>query len=226
MDVRSAIRRKAIVLEVGGFRPSDDPRASWFGRVRLGRPGEEWPRSGGAPMHALGQINLADLPFRPPRLADIEMITLFIGPGQLPVDEPNGQNWCLRAYRSLPELVAIQAPGTDSGIQAFPMRPKAVEEDFPIWDDLPIELSDDDFETYYDRYPNVPGLKLGGWPTLIQGEISWAPWNNHPAAPEYVFQVDSSEKAGWRWGDGGVGYFGRGTAPGKEDEWALAWQCT
>jgi hypothetical protein len=27
------------------------------------------------------------------------------------------------------------------------------------------------------------------------------------------------------WGDNGVGYFGRGTAPGKQDEWTLAWQC-
>jgi hypothetical protein len=72
---------------------------------------------------------------------------------------------------------------------------------------------------------DTPEFKLGGWPTLIQSEIFWAPWNRHPAAPEYVFQIDSTGKGNWSWGDGGVGYFGRGTAPGKTDEWALAWQC-
>ncbi|MHC4974852.1 MAG: DUF1963 domain-containing protein, partial [Planctomycetota bacterium] len=76
-----------------------------------------------------------------------------------------------------------------------------------------------------DLFENTPGFKLGGWPTLIQSEIFWAPWNRHPAAPEYVFQIDSTAKGNWSWGDGGVGYFGRGTAPGKTDEWALAWQC-
>ena len=75
-----------------------------------------------------------------------------------------------------------------------------------------------------DALENVPGLKLGGWPTLIQSEIFWAPWNRHPASPEYVFQIDSDEKAQWAWGDAGVGYFGRGTAPGRRDEWALSWQ--
>jgi hypothetical protein len=105
------------------------------------------------------------------------------------------------------------------------MRPKVVEDDFPCWEDVPIDLPDDVSDRYYDVYHNVPGTKLGGWPTLVQAPIFWAPWNKHPAAPEYVFQVDSSEKAGWSWGHDGVGYLGRGTAPGKEDEWALAWQC-
>ncbi|HEX8776147.1 MAG TPA: hypothetical protein VF735_21435, partial [Pyrinomonadaceae bacterium] len=63
-----------------------------------------------------------------------------------------------------------------------------------------------------------------GWPTLIQSEIYWAPWNKHPANPEYVFQINSEEKANWRWGDAGVGHFGRGTGVAK-NQWALSWQC-
>ena len=59
----------------------------------------------------------------------------------------------------------------------------------------------------------------------IQSEISWAPWQQHPISPEYVFQIDTSAKANWMWGDNGVGYFGRGTVTGRQDEWALEWQC-
>lgn len=224
MDIRAAIRKRAIVLEVGGFRPPDDPMASWFGRVTVAGRDEAWPTMNGAPMHALCQINLAELPFRPPRLADLQMITVFVGPDDLPSDGPNGDNWCLRAYRDLSELLPIEPPATGSTIRAFPMRPRVVEEDFPCRDDVPLDLPDDVDEEYDDLYENVPGIKLGGWPTLLQSEIFWAPWNKHPAAPEFVFQIDSSEKTGWSWGDGGVGYFGRGTVAGHEHEWALAWQ--
>ena len=86
---------------------------------------------------------------------------------------------------------------------------------------LPPEVEED----YVDLFENVQGFKLGGWPTLIQSEIYWAPWNKHPASPEYVFQIDSTEKGNWAWGDNGLGYFGRGTAPGHEDVWTLSWQC-
>jgi uncharacterized protein YwqG len=40
-----------------------------------------------------------------------------------------------------------------------------------------------------------------------------------------VFQIDTTEKGNWQWGDAGVGYFGRRTAAGHEDEWAISWQC-
>ncbi len=40
---RKALCRRAIVLDIGGFRPPDDPLASWFGRVTLAAEGEGWP---------------------------------------------------------------------------------------------------------------------------------------------------------------------------------------
>ena len=105
------------------------------------------------------------------------------------------------------------------------MKPRAIEADYPVLDDLPCALPREIEDDYYDRFPNVSGVKLGGWPTLIQSEIFWAPWNRHPHSPEYVFQIDSVEKGNWFWGDAGVGYFGRGTADGHENDWSIAWQC-
>jgi uncharacterized protein YwqG len=224
-EIRQALKRRAIVYEIGGFRPSGDRLESWFGRVSLCAPGEGWPQSGGEPMHALCQIDLCALPFRPPRLNDIELITVFIGPKKLPTDVPNGENWCLRAYRKAEALCPLEQCSTGSRIKSLPMRPKIVEADYPCREEVPIELPEEVGEDYCDLFPNVNGLKLGGWPSLVQSEIFWAPWNKHPASPEFVFQIDSTEKGNWMWGDNGVGYFGRGTAPGKQDEWAVSWQC-
>lgn len=224
MDLADQLRRRAILLEIGGFRPSEDPLSSWFGRVTSSAPGEAWPTMDGEPMHALCQVNLKDLPFRPPRLEDIEFMTVFIGPGDLPIDAPNGQSWCLRTYRESSVLQSLEQVDTGSSIKPFPMRPQIVEADFPCWEDVQIELPEDVKDNYFDLFPNTTGFKLGGWPTLVQSEIYWAPWNRHPAAPEYVFQIDSTEKGGWSWSHGGVGYFGRGTTQGHEDEWVLQWQ--
>ena len=224
-EAKKLLRRRAITLEIGGFRPPDNTDASWFGRVNLARRDEEWPESNGKPMHALCQINLTEMPFRPHRLDDIDFIAVFIGPDELPIDAANGTNWRLRAYSSLDELAPLEPVETGSHIQAFPIRPSVVDEDFPMWEDVNIELPEEFEDDYYEHFRNVGGFKLGGWPTLIQSEIYWAPFNRHPAVPEYVFQIDTTEKGNWMWGDNGVGYFGRGAAPGHEDEWTCQWQC-
>lgn len=223
--LKQKLARSGVKLEIGGVKPSGDLYENWFGRVNVCAEGETWPESAGKPMHALCQINVRSLPIRPDRLGDIDLIAVFIGPEDLPIDAPNGDNWCLRAYKNLDVLIPLAQQDTRSPIKAFPMRPSVFHEDFPCWEDVPIDLPDDVAENYYDLFENVRGFKLGGWPTLIQAEIFWAPWNKHPASPEFVFQIDSTEKGNWMWGDSGVGYFGRGTAPGKEDEWALSWQC-
>ena len=221
---KEALRRRAVVFEIGGFRPTDDFLMSWFGRVSFAAEGEDWPMTGGSPMHALCQINLTQLTFRPPHLSDVDFIAVFVGPNQLPVDDPNGTNWCLRTYSSLADLKPLRLVETGTSIKPFPMRPQVVEEDYPKWEDVKVKLDGDFARNYYDHFDNVRGLKLGGWPTLIQSEIFWAPWNTHPASPQYVFQIDTTEKGNWMWGDNGVGYFGRGTSPGYENEWTCQWQ--
>ena len=224
-EAKLALRRPAIVLEIGGFRPSEELRASWFGRVNLAEPGEVWPTCDGKPLLALCQVDLTELPFRPPRLDDVAFMTAFIGPDHLPSHDANGSKWCLRTYSSTANLIPLAQPLKHSPIKPFPMRPQIVENDFPCLDDINVELDAEVEDSYYDHFENVGGFKLGGWPTLIQSEIYWAPNNQHLAAPEYVFQIDSTDKAHWSWGDGGVGYFGRGTATGHENEWACEWQC-
>lgn len=224
---RARLRRSAIRMEIGGFRPPEGLAGSWFGRVNLALPGEEWPTTGGKPLHALAQIDLTQLPFKPARMEDLAMINVFISDEALEEDSPNGQGWCLRAYPDLSALVPLEQVDTDSEIRALPMRPEIVEEDYPTWDDAADEdLPDEVAQRYHDLFQTAEGFKLGGWPFLAQHQIDWgSPFQEHPARPEFVFQIDSTDKGGWFWGDSGFGYFGRGTRPGRTDEWVMTWQC-
>jgi hypothetical protein len=78
-EFRSAIRRGAICTEIGEFRPPESPTTSCFGRAGFALLAEDWPSRDGKPMHALCQVNLTELPFRPPRLDDLEFIAVFVG---------------------------------------------------------------------------------------------------------------------------------------------------
>lgn len=219
------VARRAIVLELGGSKPPADPLSSWFGRVNAALPGEGWPMMGREPMVALAQVNMTEMPFRPPGLEDLAFITLFMGPRQLPIDHPNGTHWCLRAYPSLEGLVALDPVETDSAVKAFHMSPRVLDQDFPGYEDVPVPFPTDMDEDDYDELPNNDGFKLGGWPTLIQSEVEWAPKAARLARPEYVFQVGTTEKGCWSWGDQGVGYFGRGTTEDTRNTWFCTWQC-
>lgn len=131
----------------------------------------------------------------------------------------------IRTYQDIDELIEIEIPTLDSPIKPFPLKAYKIDVDYPCWEDCPIEIPDEFEDDYYELFPNQGGIKIGGWPTLIQSEIFWAPYNRHPAEPEYVFQIDSIEKANWYWGDSGVAYIGRGTKPNTKDEWTFDWQC-
>jgi hypothetical protein len=222
--IRSKLARQAVVMDLGGGKATKDPAASWFGRVNLALPGETWPECEGEPMHPLCQINLTTLPFRPPRLDDISFITVFIGPDELPMDTANGNGWCLRAYKDLSALVPLGKVESHSPIKASQLTPRVVAADFPGLEDIPPDVAGEIDDEYSERYITVDGIKLGGWPQLIQSEIFWAGNDDHAGSPEYVFQINSPKRTRWAWGDGGVGYFGRCRAAGHQDEWALSWQ--
>src|SRR5215211_5065659 len=121
-------------MVLGGFRPSDDPFASWFGRVQVALPHETWPMHANRPMTPLCQINCAELPYRPDTLADIALITLFAdldkfpygnfdAAGNLEEVKANGDTWLLRAYPSLDGLVRIQQPALHSIVKPY-CRPR------------------------------------------------------------------------------------------------------
>lgn len=224
-EVANQIGRSAIKFQVGGFRPEDSVTKSWFGKILVCKDGEQWPENNGEEMIPICQINLKELSDLPGNINDLDFLTLFVGPQNLPDNDPNGVNWLIRTYESIEELILINQPNVQFPIKPFQMKSEKVETDFPCWEDCPIEIPEEMEDGYYDLFPNVEGIKIGGWPSLVQSEIFWAPYNKHEAEPEYVFQINSVFKSNWQWGDSGVAYIGRGSKPGSKSIWTFEWQC-
>ncbi len=105
-----------------------------------------------------------------------------------------------------------------------PVRYRLLAEDFPDWEDasdmnIPDEVSDE----WEEHFGAADGTKLGGWPKLLQAEIFWAPYNDHPANPAYVFQLDALPKGAFEFPADSVYYFGRGTGEHR-NVWTFASQ--
>jgi Domain of unknown function (DUF1963) len=194
--------------------------------------GESWPEAKGEPMHAVLQLVTRDLPVRPAALDGIELLTLFVA-DELPVDEPNGVGWCLRTYASLEGLQPLERPrwerdprmpkAVDSALKPFPLRFTEVE-DWPSLDDIPLELAplwEEHTEDEDDPYRPHMGLKVGGWPYGVQGEVDWYERGEVLSDVEFVIQVDSDDKVGFVVADSGVFYVGRRAGTGT---WHATWQ--
>lgn len=210
-------------MQVGGFRPTNDPLASNFGLRPLGAPGETWPTSDGKPLLFVCQLNLTAAPEVPPLLADIQLITFFADPENGRLGKENGEDWRLFAYPSLTGLTPMTRPSEAPALKrGFECRWEACD-DHPNYDD-PSRVVPEGFDDSEVELENVARTKIGGYASTIQSEPWWG-YKEHASAPDYCVQISSEEKAGLIWGDGGAVYLARGTAESCGSQWFLDWQC-
>ena len=237
--IRKLARPASRLILTNDLR-STDPETTWFGRVTLGTPGEEWPIADGRLMWPLLQIVVKELPHRPAALDDLALIRVFVNPAYTGQSDSGGAYFCerkgvsggpclVRTSSKLERIEEIVQPNHESSIRPALGSWERIEMDYPSYDDLPADLPDSLRGEYSDHLETGhigthDGTKVGGWPFTVQSEIYWAPNNEHPHKPEYVFQIDSDYKRGWAWGDSGLAYFGRGTGKHR-DKWATEWQC-
>jgi uncharacterized protein YwqG len=215
--------REASILHVGGLRPTNDPLASHFGLTPMALPGEDWPVSGGKPLSFVCQGNLTAAPFVPDLLREVKLLTFFVKPKLGKLKKESGADWVLRVYSSLEGLVPLAAPPKTPALKkGFECRWEKCL-DHPNHDD-PELVEVEGFDSADVELENVHRTKFGGYASTIQSEPWWG-YQKHAAKPVYVFQINSEEKAGIAWGDGGTIYIARGTAAGCEDRWFLDWQC-
>jgi hypothetical protein len=222
--IRTAVRRTAAVGRVVVGRPSGDPFRSCLGRVSVIGRDEAWPTYDSRPMASLAQVNLTEALFKPPALAGSALIACWIAEeGGIPVspdDRPNGDGWAVRAYGALDELRLVDGQVLEG------VRPRQLDwdlvEDYPDWEDLVEAVDLDRLERLLEGREAADvigsatsGMKLGGWPTLIQSEIFWGRINQHPATPDYCFQLDSEESVGLNLWDSGIIHVGVGTVAGE-----------
>ena len=107
----------ASIAQIGGFRPPDDPAGSWFGGRFVGLPGEPWPTWQGQEMLSLLQVRVDELPYRPPQLGGMALVTVFAARDEIPCDAPNGEGWLVRTYPSAKGLIPLPAPTAGSPIR-------------------------------------------------------------------------------------------------------------
>jgi hypothetical protein len=197
--------RKASIAQVGGFRPPDDPLASWFGGQGVGLPGEVLPKYNGKDMFPLLQVNVTELPFVPDELKNVKLFVVFLNRESIPFDKKHGDGWLIREYASLDNLVPL--PKTNANIaKTLPIGWSLSETEAPDWEtawsvvDLtPINDDEEASDLFFEKYRNYSGTKVGGWPSEIQHGLE--------TEGAFVFQIGSEEKAGWIWADNGIGYF-------------------
>lgn len=230
--MRELLRRRASVGHID--ESNIGHRGSLIGSVGVIGIREDWPSYGGHPMAAVCQVKLDELPFRPAALEDLDFVCLYMaidpqGDYVLPNSTPNGEGWEVRAYAHGAPLAEATDQRVGGRIRPAPLAFTLLDEDFPDWDDAVTLLDqagiDRDDLWYHEHVGRAAqGIKVGGWPFLIQSEIYWAPWNRHPANPSFAMQIDSIPEIGLFWGDQGVLYLGRGDFAHR-DQWALEWQC-
>jgi hypothetical protein len=63
------------------------------------------------------------------------------------------------------------------------------------------------------------GLKIGGWPLCVQGQVDWRGLHG----VEFALQIDGENRFGFAVGYGGVFYVGRRRMDGQ-DSWHADWQ--
>jgi uncharacterized protein YwqG len=201
---------RTSIVHVGGFRPTGDPLASHFGLRPLGAEGETWPTMNGKPLLFICQLNLTVAPTVPALLKDAALITFCVDRELGELAKENGSDWRLRVYPSLSGLVPINPPADAPKLKrGFECR----------WEECNDHPDDSEGEL-----ENMAGTKIGGYASTIQFEPWWE-YQEHPASPAYCLQINSEEKVGLVWGDGGTVYLARGTADGCKDQWFLDWQC-
>jgi hypothetical protein len=213
-----ALLRKASIAEIGGFRPPDDPFASWFGGHAVALPDEPVPECDGTPMFPLLQVNCSELPYVPEQLSGTALFVVWVNQTEIPFDKPNGDGWLIREYPTLDRLRPLADLTKPSHVKTFAMRWCLSESDGPGWEEAwglvdldSVNSSEEASDEFFSRYSNHPGTKVGGYPTEIQHGIG--------GDATFVFQIGSEGKPNWMWAGNGIGYFL------KDDSGAWEFQC-
>lgn len=177
---------------------------SGYGGVFWGLSGEHWPAKEGEVFKPALSIRVDELPFIPEYLEGIALLNVFATTHFDPFSDHDGV--VVRTYKSLDDLVPLKLP---ENLPKEFYRVYWIEKiDYPDYLNLEHQLGSeiesedwDEIEKAFDAYPNLSGVKLGGWPTQIQMS---AVYFIVAGDPGYIGQIDWHEAYSFM--DGGIGY--------------------
>lgn len=213
-EIKMVLRKKAVIFETGGIKPTCELGESWIGKVAWQNPGETLPMGqNNKPMVPIATMFVEESNYIPEALQGIKLITVFmdfefwnnLGAGDYK------DFFEIRTYTSLDNLEKCDY--TSEEILPFPLVAKKVENEFPQWEDLGdsneplfdiiLKLEKDEGVDYYTDIfeENNSCHKFGGYPSTIQGGMCF------DDGYEFVMQISSDEKADMNIVDGGNFYF-------------------
>lgn len=227
--VRQRLRKKAVIFQTGGIRPTHQLGESWIGNVRWQKTGETQPMCTNVnfPMAALATIFIPESDYVPKELAGIKLITIFIDDALWDnlADEDLSKYFVIKTYEDLEGLVPCDYFDEEMML-SFPLVPKYVENEFPCHVDIGTESkeiediisklrNENGIEYYVDIFDNNEKVhKLGGYPSTIQSTIHFK------KGCKFVMQISSDPKADMNIVDDGNFYFGYNP---ETKEWSV--QC-
>ena len=209
-EIKEALVRKAVVFQTGGIRPTKALLESWIGCVGWKKPQEELPIDvEGKTMVPMATFFIKGLPYIPEHLQGIELITVFMSENVVGHRDRAEEYFCIRTYDTLEGLVPCDWNATI--MKAFPLVPRLVENDYPMWDGGGISLEmtkaileleeEEDIEYWDDIAEEIYGVhKVGGYPAFIQPGYELEDY-------KFAFQISSYEKAQFNFVDSGRIYF-------------------
>jgi hypothetical protein len=197
--------RKSLLAEECG--PSEGGNLLSCQGAPLAAPNEKWPEKDGETLLPILSIYTPELPFVPSFLQSHIYWSIFIEADSY--DQAlNDGSLVVRRYSDVAGLEEPEDPEYSFGPR---LRFREVI-DYPCYDAImeALETNADLLAAYEERseilmgqYPCHSGIKLGGYPQLIQGVAFLRPLNS-----EYEIQLDSTEY--YSYADTGIGFLYEG----------------
>ena len=199
-----SLKKDCILAKQIEYKKDKPILTSMTGGIFWGQKEETWPIFDSKSMIPVISILTSELPFKTAHFDNIELINVFAYEEGAPIDEQEG-SVVIRTYSDIKGLVPLDKPA-ELNKPCFKLKWKK-SVDFPNGYQLEQSLDADEYQLYLDhnsklidKYPNHSGIKIGGWPYLVQ-EVHFLKFD----FPEYVFQFDSNEV--FMFCDSGVGIF-------------------
>ena len=208
-EIKSALQRKAVIFQTGGFRPTNEIGESWIGAVKWKKPEDEIPKGiDGKEMLPYASLFMSYLEYVPAEMEGVVLCNVFISSDIYDHLLDMEGYYHVQTYDSIDGLAACDLK--NDNMKAFPLKPQLIDNDFPEWDggldpnieDEIIKLEDEEEINYYeDIHTEVYSMhKVGGYPAYIQP-------GNWDKQYEFIFQISSDEKANLNIVDSGSFYF-------------------
>ena len=173
-DYIKALAKRAVCSTESRSAAQPAATQSFYGGSFYGAEGEAWPHFEGRPLIPWCYLSVTSLPEVPYVLRESEAVAFYIN-DDLCLEAcraAEGSSLVVREYRRGTRLTLLERPPTLEKHPPYTLEWR-IEDDFPSTSHFYEALSDEVYAHFCDERKNEglanhSGIKLGGWPTLVQ----------------------------------------------------------